>query len=55
MTGPYHTLEWVRVVADTVFLVFGVVPIVIATLRSVLGGGRDDASPVTVPVAPGRP
>ncbi|HQQ76443.1 MAG TPA: nitric-oxide reductase large subunit [Thermoanaerobaculia bacterium] len=55
MTGPYHALEWVRVVADTVFLVFGVVPIVIATLRSVLGGGRDDASPVTLPVAAARP
>jgi nitric oxide reductase subunit B len=38
MTGTYHTLEWVRVVADTTFLVLGVVPIVLATLRSVLRG-----------------
>ena len=46
MNGASHTLEWVRVVADTTFLVFGVVPIVIATLRSVLGRERDDAAPV---------
>lgn len=29
-----HTLEWVRILAASVFLVFGVVPILIAALRS---------------------
>ena len=27
MSGTFHTLEWVRIIADTVFLVLGVVPI----------------------------
>ncbi|HEX5054462.1 MAG TPA: nitric-oxide reductase large subunit [Planctomycetota bacterium] len=35
MTGMFHTLEWVRLGADTVFLVVGVVPLVFATLRIV--------------------
>ncbi len=30
MSGPFHTLEWVRVAADGVFLVIGVVPLVLA-------------------------
>ena len=51
MTGTYHTLEWVRVVADSTFLVFGVVPIVVATLRSVLQGGGKDAAAANLPVA----
>jgi nitric oxide reductase subunit B len=34
MSGTFHTLEWVRIGADSVFLVVGVVPIVIAALRS---------------------
>ena len=33
MGGTFHTLEWVRIVADTVFLPLGVVPILIAALR----------------------
>jgi nitric oxide reductase subunit B len=37
MTGTFHALEWARIVADTVFLVLGVVPIVVATLRGVAG------------------
>jgi len=36
MTGTFHALEWARIAADGVFLVFGVVPIVLATFRSVL-------------------
>ena len=35
-TGTFHTLEWVRIGADMVFLVFGVVPIVIAAVHSML-------------------
>ncbi len=35
MSGTFHTLEWLRIVADTFFLVFGVFPIVYAILRSV--------------------
>ena len=34
MTGTFHTLEWVRIFADLLFLTVGVVPILIATLRS---------------------
>ncbi len=39
MSGTFHTLEWVRIFADSVFLVLGVVPILIAALRSL--GKRD--------------
>jgi nitric oxide reductase subunit B len=34
MSGTFHTLEWVRIFADFVFLTLGVVPILIAALRS---------------------
>jgi nitric oxide reductase subunit B len=34
MSGTFHILEWVRIGADTIFLVVGVVPILMATLRS---------------------
>jgi nitric oxide reductase subunit B len=34
MSGTFHTLEWVRILADTVFLALGVVPILIAALMS---------------------
>jgi nitric oxide reductase subunit B len=47
MTGLFHTLEWLRMFADMIFLVFGVCPIVAATLRATLGrkeiGGREPA------------
>jgi len=47
MTGFFHTLEWIRAAADTVFLVAGVVPLVFATLRITLarraGDGLDMA------------
>jgi nitric oxide reductase subunit B len=36
MTNTFHTLEWLRILADTVFLVLGVVPIMVATVLSVL-------------------
>jgi nitric oxide reductase subunit B len=36
MTGTFHALEWARIVADGVFLAFGVVPIVLATFRALL-------------------
>jgi nitric oxide reductase subunit B len=39
MSGPFHTLEWVRLVGDGVFLVAGVVPLVTATLMVVLEPG----------------
>ena len=35
MGGTFHTLEWIRVVGDTVFLLGGAVPITYATLRLV--------------------
>jgi hypothetical protein len=34
MSGTFHVLEWVRIFADSVFVLFGVVPILLATLRS---------------------
>jgi nitric oxide reductase subunit B len=33
-SGTFHTLEWVRIVADMIFLIVGALPIVIASLRS---------------------
>ena len=36
MSGPFHALEWIRLVGDGVFLVAGVVPLVAATLMVVL-------------------
>ena len=36
MQGLFHTLEWVRIGADMVFLLVGVVPIVLLTFRVVL-------------------
>ena len=45
-TGTFHMLEWARVVADMVFLLFGVVPMVIATLMVTLArsSGEPNAS-----------
>jgi len=34
MSGTFHVLEWVRIFADSVFLLVGAVPILIAALRS---------------------
>lgn len=44
MSGTFHTMEWVRFFADSVFLTLGVVPILIAAARSL---GRRDAPRVT--------
>ncbi len=33
MGGTYHTLEWIRIIADMVFLLAGAVPLVFAALR----------------------
>ena len=40
MEGTFHTLEWIRIVADTTFLVVGAVPMVLATLKLVFGKDR---------------
>jgi nitric oxide reductase subunit B len=34
MGGTFHLLEWLRILADTVFLLLGVVPILMAALVS---------------------
>ena len=34
MSGTFHTLEWVRIFADSIFLTLGVTPILMAALRS---------------------
>ncbi len=36
MGGTYHTLEWIRIAADLLFLCIGVVPIVLAAARLLL-------------------
>jgi nitric oxide reductase subunit B len=36
MSGTFHTLEWVRVGGDAVFLALGALPIAVATIRSIL-------------------
>jgi len=41
MTGTFHTLEWLRIAADLTFLLAGVVPLFLATVRLVLG--REEA------------
>lgn len=43
MSGTFHTLEWLRAAADTVFLLFGVIPIVLAALLAC----RPTVSPAT--------
>jgi nitric oxide reductase subunit B len=48
MAGMFHTLEWVRIGADTVFLVVGVVPLVLATLRILLSR-RNEVQLPTLP------
>jgi nitric oxide reductase subunit B len=36
MGGLFHTLEWVRVIGDSVFILFGALPICIAAVRAYL-------------------
>jgi nitric oxide reductase subunit B len=36
MSGLFHTLEWVRVAGDTVFIVLGALPIAVGTLHAFL-------------------
>ncbi|MFN7988900.1 MAG: cbb3-type cytochrome c oxidase subunit I [Thermoanaerobaculia bacterium] len=42
MGGTFHALEWARVAADTIFLLLGVVPLVLA-IAALLVGSRDRA------------
>lgn len=41
-TGTFHLLEWARIGADMVFLLIGVVPMVVATLRVTLAPAASD-------------
>ncbi|MEO6878917.1 MAG: cbb3-type cytochrome c oxidase subunit I [Gemmatimonadaceae bacterium] len=34
MTGPFHVLEWMRIGGDLTFILFGAIPIVLATVRA---------------------
>jgi nitric oxide reductase subunit B len=43
MSGPYHTLEWLRIVADSTFLLAGALPLALATLRLYHGRPRAGA------------
>jgi len=49
-SGTFHMLEWARIGADMVFLVIGVVPIVVATLRITLSPASAEPN---LAVAPG--
>lgn len=44
MSGTYHTLEWIRIVGDTIFLLFGAVPMALGTWKLTLGRGRGEAA-----------
>ena len=57
MHGPFHTLEWVRLIGDGVFLIAGVVPLVTATLMVVLdpATSRSDETPTPASTSPRRP
>jgi nitric oxide reductase subunit B len=46
MSGTFHTLEWVRVVGDGVFLLVGVVPLVLAVALLVASGRRHAEGPI---------
>ena len=48
-SGTFHMLEWARIGADMVFLVIGVVPIVVATLRITLSPASAEPSPAVAP------
>jgi nitric oxide reductase subunit B len=37
-TGTFHMLEWVRIVADSVFIVLGAIPLLVAVLLQLLPG-----------------
>jgi len=47
-SGIFHMLGWARIGADMVFLVVGVVPIVVATLRITLSPASAEPRPVVV-------
>ncbi len=48
-SGTFHMLEWARIVADLAFLIIGVVPIVVATLRITLAPASAEPSPAVAP------
>lgn len=51
MTGFFHTSEWVRLIGDSVFILVGVVPVVIGTIKAALLRKRDEIDAVPeVPV-----
>jgi nitric oxide reductase subunit B len=37
MAGTFHTLEWVRMIGDMMFLLLGAVPIVLAAFKLICG------------------
>jgi nitric oxide reductase subunit B len=49
MAGTFHTLEWLRIVADSVFLLLGVFPLVAATGMLVVGVFRAKTGAVSTP------
>ncbi|HET6374118.1 MAG TPA: cbb3-type cytochrome c oxidase subunit I, partial [Candidatus Polarisedimenticolia bacterium] len=49
MSGTFHVLEWVRISGDMVFLIFGVLPILMAAVRSL---ARRDAPHNSLDIRP---
>ena len=43
MSGTFHTLEWIRLVGDLVFLLGGVLPLVLAAVKLICGKDRTSA------------
>ncbi len=54
MTGPYHTLEWLRIVADSTFLLAGALPLALAALRLYWTTGSTGAGASPPPWRDGR-
>jgi nitric oxide reductase subunit B len=46
MSGTFHTLEWVRVVGDGVFLLVGALPLMLAVALVLAGGRRRAEEPI---------
>lgn len=41
MSGLFHTLEWARVIPDLLFMTLGVIPMVIAIMKTIVAGRKN--------------
>jgi nitric oxide reductase subunit B len=49
-SGTKIMLEWLRLPADLVFIIFGAVPLLVAVIKAYLGMRKDRTEPVVPPV-----